>query len=70
MMDLAATIANTPCDVVVVATPIDLKRVVNIDKLNTRFDNLTLPVGNATFITQAVGGAWPDSSLYERMKAL
>ena len=30
--DLEATIARTPCDVVLVATPIDLRRVVRIDK--------------------------------------
>ena len=30
--DLEATIANTPCDAVVIATPIDLKRIVKIDK--------------------------------------
>ena len=28
--DLEKTIANTPCDAVVIATPIDLKRIVNI----------------------------------------
>ncbi len=32
MRDLAATIARTPCDLVLVATPIDLRRVVTIDK--------------------------------------
>ncbi|PKP05072.1 MAG: GTPase [Bacteroidetes bacterium HGW-Bacteroidetes-6] len=30
--DLEATIANTPCDTVVIATPIDLNRLVKIDK--------------------------------------
>jgi predicted GTPase len=30
--DLEATIAKTPCDAVVIATPIDLKRIVKIDK--------------------------------------
>jgi predicted GTPase len=30
--DLQATINNTPCDAVVIATPIDLKRIVKIDK--------------------------------------
>ncbi|MBK7214210.1 MAG: GTPase [Bacteroidales bacterium] len=30
--DLEKTIANTPCDAVVIATPIDLKRIVKIDK--------------------------------------
>jgi predicted GTPase len=30
--DLEKTIANTPCDAVVIATPIDLSRIVKIDK--------------------------------------
>ncbi|MCL1849292.1 MAG: cyclic 2,3-diphosphoglycerate synthase [Clostridiales bacterium] len=34
--DLAATIDNTPCDSVVIATPIDLGRVIKINKPNTR----------------------------------
>jgi predicted GTPase len=32
MKDLEATIARTPCDVVLVATPIDLRRVIAIEK--------------------------------------
>jgi predicted GTPase len=32
MKDLEATIAATPCDLVLVATPIDLRRVIRIDK--------------------------------------
>jgi len=34
--DLERTIANTPCDAVVIATPIDLNRIVNIDKPNVK----------------------------------
>ena len=34
--DLAATIDNTPCDSVIVATPIDLGRVIKMSKPNTR----------------------------------
>lgn len=30
--DLEKTIANTPCDTVVIATPIDLQRIIKIDK--------------------------------------
>ena len=30
--DLEATIARTPCDVVLIGTPIDLRRVIEIDK--------------------------------------
>jgi predicted GTPase len=36
MRDLEATIARTPCDVVLVATPIDLRRVIEIRKLALR----------------------------------
>jgi len=36
MKDLAATIAATPCDSVIIATPIDLNRVVKIAKPSTR----------------------------------
>ena len=32
MRDLEATIARTPCDLVLIATPIDLRRVLKIDK--------------------------------------
>ncbi|MCL2588052.1 MAG: cyclic 2,3-diphosphoglycerate synthase [Oscillospiraceae bacterium] len=34
--DLEKTIANTPCDCVIIATPIDLARIVKMDKPNTR----------------------------------
>jgi len=36
MADLQATIAATPCDLVLIGTPIDLARVVAIDKPNLR----------------------------------
>ena len=38
MADLAATIEKTDCDAVVIATPIDLNRVIKINKPNTRVD--------------------------------
>jgi predicted GTPase len=40
MKDLSETIKNTPCDLVLIATPIDLKRVITIDKptLHVRYD--------------------------------
>jgi len=38
MADLAATIDNTDCDAVIIATPIDLNRVIKINKPNTRVD--------------------------------
>ena len=34
--DLEATINNTPCDTVVIATPIDLSRIIKINKPHTR----------------------------------
>jgi predicted GTPase len=36
--DLAATIERTDCDSVVIATPIDLGRIIKIDKPNTRVE--------------------------------
>ena len=36
MRDLQATIDNTDCDSVIIATPIDLGRVINISKAHTR----------------------------------
>jgi predicted GTPase len=45
MADLAATIAATPCDSVIIATPIDLNRVVKISKPNTRVDYSLQEIG-------------------------
>ena len=36
LKDLETTINNTECDAVVIGTPIDLNRIVKIDKPNTR----------------------------------
>ena len=36
MKDLSATIEKTPCDSVIIATPIDLGRIIQINKPNTR----------------------------------
>lgn len=36
LKDLETTINNTDCDAVVIGTPIDLNRIINIDKPNTR----------------------------------
>jgi len=38
MRDLSATIKRTDCDSVIIATPIDLKRVIQIDKPSTRVE--------------------------------
>jgi predicted GTPase len=34
--DLEKTINTTPCDVVIIGTPIDLSRIINIKKPHTR----------------------------------
>jgi predicted GTPase len=36
LKDLEATINRTPCDAVVIGTPIDLNRIIKIKKQNTR----------------------------------
>ena len=36
LADLAATINATPCDVVAIGTPIDLGRLIDIDKPSVR----------------------------------
>ena len=43
--DLEATIAATDCDSVIIATPIDLNRVVKIDKPNTRVEYALQEIG-------------------------
>jgi predicted GTPase len=47
MKDLAATIERTPCDTVVIGTPIDLRRVIHISKPSVRvryvLDEVTKP---------------------------
>lgn len=44
--DLEATIANTPCDAVVIATPIDLNRIVKITKPNVKVDYELQEIGH------------------------
>ena len=46
MQDLSATIARTECDSVVIATPIDLGRVIKIDKPNTRVEYSLQEIGH------------------------
>ena len=46
MRDLAATIDKTDCDSVVIATPIDLARVIKITKPNTRVEYSLQEIGN------------------------
>jgi len=44
--DLEATIENTPCDAVIVATPIDLARIVKMNKPNTRVTYALQEIGS------------------------
>jgi predicted GTPase len=55
MKDLAATIANTPCDSVIIATPIDLNRVIKIDKPCTRVEYSLFEIGNPD-LNDVLGG--------------
>ena len=48
MKDLAATIEKTPCDSVVIATPIDLGRVIEIRKPHTRVKYDLQEIGKPT----------------------
>jgi predicted GTPase len=48
MKDLEETIANTECDAVVVATPIDLGKLINIDKPHTRVEYELQEIGTPT----------------------
>jgi predicted GTPase len=43
--DLTATIQRTDCDAVIIATPIDLGRIVRIDKPNTRVEYSLQEIG-------------------------
>jgi len=46
LKDLEATINNTDCDAVVIGTPIDLNRIIKIDKPNTRVYYDLQEIGN------------------------
>ena len=46
IQDLAQTIENTPCDSVIVATPIDLGRLIEISKPNTRVSYTLAEIGS------------------------
>ncbi|MCL2627637.1 MAG: cyclic 2,3-diphosphoglycerate synthase [Oscillospiraceae bacterium] len=46
MRDLSATIEKTDCDSVVIATPIDLSRVIKINKPNTRVEYSLQEIGH------------------------
>jgi predicted GTPase len=55
--ELGQTISNTPCDLVIVATPIDLRRVVDIKK----------PVQRARYEMQEIGRPGLADVLAERL---
>lgn len=46
MQDLEATIAKTPCDAVIIATPIDLRRIIKIKKPAVRVSYDLHEIGN------------------------
>jgi len=46
--DLEKTIENTPCDAVIIATPIDLNRIIKINKPNTRVGYELQEIGQPT----------------------
>ena len=46
--DLRETISNTPCDMVIIATPIDLRRVVEIEKPSKRVRYELQEIGHPT----------------------
>jgi len=46
---METTINNTECDAVVVATPIDLNRIIKIDKPNTRVFYDLQEIGSPNF---------------------
>jgi predicted GTPase len=50
MKDLEKTIANTPCDVVVIGTPIDLPRFVNIKQPVVKIGYELQEIGTPTFV--------------------
>jgi len=49
--DLEETIRNTPCDLVIVATPIDLSRVITIDKPSQRVRYELQEIGQPTIFS-------------------
>ncbi len=60
--DLEATINNTQCDSVVIGTPINLNRVVKIDKPSTRVYYDLQEIGHpdlATVLDEFVDGLKP-----------
>lgn len=52
--DLAETIRNTPCDVVIVATPVDLRKLVTIDRPSVRVTYEIEEIGRPT-LEEVVG---------------
>ena len=59
--DLAATIENTPCDCVIIATPIDLNRIIKINKPSTRVTYCLQEIGTPS-INDVIGDFFEKSS--------
>ena len=51
MKDLEKTIENTECDSVIIGTPIDLRRVITIDKPSTRVTYSLQEIGTPSLET-------------------
>jgi predicted GTPase len=51
LKDMETTINNTECDAVVIATPIDLNRIIKISKPNTRVYYNLQEIGRPNFDT-------------------
>ena len=49
LRDMETTINNTECDAVVIATPIDLNRIIKIEKPNTRVYYNLQEIGRPNF---------------------
>jgi predicted GTPase len=49
LKDMETTINNTECDAVVIATPIDLNRIIKINKPNTRVYYNLQEIGRPNF---------------------
>jgi len=60
--DLETSIANTPCDSVIIATPIDLKRLIKIDKPSTRVYYELQEIGSPN-LTEVMGDFFKKHNL-------
>jgi predicted GTPase len=61
--DLEETIRRTPCDVVVVGTPIDLRRVLTLDKPAVRVRYELQEIGGKVIEEEVLGVRWQSHRL-------